>query len=348
MYTILDNILNAANVGPEELTSKDFKAPIDVRWCAGCGGYAILSNVQKIMPDLGIPKEKIVFVSGIGCSSRFPYYMDVYGMHTMHGRALAIASGVKVARPDLSVWVATGDGDCLSIGGNHFIHAARRNVNINVLMFNNEVYSLTKGQYSPTSRVGQKTKSSPLGVLDDPFNPAQLAIGSGATLVARAFDKDVKTMKYMFERAAQHNGFAFVEIYTNCVIYNDGAFDDFSAKDTREEHSIFLEHGKPVTFDNGKKGIRLDGFKPTVVNIENGEYSVNDVLVHDEKDNVLAMIMASMTYQPGMPHPMGVFQSLERPTYDEKVEAQIEYERTKPGADDIEALLKGRDNWVIN
>lgn len=347
MANVLDNIINMPHEGQIETTAKDFKAPIDVRWCAGCGGYAILSNVQKIMPDLNVPKEKIVFISGIGCSSRFPYYMDVYGMHTLHGRALAIASGVKIARPDLSVWVSTGDGDCMSIGGNHFIHAARRNVDINVIMFNNEVYSLTKGQYSPTSRVGQKTKSSPLGVLDDPFNPVALAIGAGSTLVARAFDRDVKAMKYMFERAKDHKGFAFVEVYANCVIFNDGAFDGFSAKDNRSANSVFLDHGKPLIYDDGRKGIKLDGFTPTIIDIESGEFSVDDALVHDEKDSTLASILANMSYHDTLPHPTGIFQSLDRYSYDEKVVAQIEFESQKPGANDIEALLKGTENWEI-
>ncbi|MGA2296571.1 MAG: 2-oxoacid:ferredoxin oxidoreductase subunit beta [FCB group bacterium] len=348
MNTMLDEIVQQPHVGSIEYTAKDFKAPIDVRWCAGCGGYSILAQVQRIMPTLGIPKEKIVFISGIGCSSRFPYYMDVFGVHSMHGRALAIASGVKIARPDLSVWVATGDGDCMSIGGNHFIHASRRNVDLNVIMFNNEVYSLTKGQYSPTSQQGQITKSSPLGVLDDPFNPAALALGSGATLVARTFDGDTKSLQYLFERAASHKGFAFVEVYTNCVIYNDGAFDAFTNKATRKEHSVMLEHGKPLVFgENNDKGIRLDGFIPTVVSLADGKYSMDDLLVHNEKDSTLAFILANMTYNYDLPRPMGIFQAIERPSYDYKVTAQIEYEMSKPGADDIVALMRGEDSWEI-
>jgi 2-oxoglutarate ferredoxin oxidoreductase subunit beta len=274
--------------------------------------------------------------------------MDVYGMHTMHGRALAIASGLKIARPDLSVWIATGDGDALSIGGNHFIHAARRNVNLNVIMFNNAVYSLTKGQYSPTSLTGQITKSSPLGVLDDPFNPASLALGSGATFVGRCFDRDSKMMQYMFERAAKHNGFAFVEAYANCVIFNDGAFDLYTKKETRDEHTVVLEHGKPLIFGNNKdKGIKLDGFKPIVVSLTDGTNSINDLLVHDETDSTLAFVLANMTYNPDLPRPMGVFQAIERPTYEHKVESQIEYYSTKDGVPDIMDLLKGEDSWVI-
>lgn len=347
--TYLEEIIQAPHIGEIKTTPKDFKAPIDVRWCSGCGGYAILAQTQRILPELNIPKEKYVFISGIGCSSRFPYYMDVYGMHTMHGRALAIASGVKIARPDLSVWVTTGDGDCMSIGGNHLIHAARRNVNINVIMFNNEVYSLTKGQYSPTSQRGQVTKSSPLGVLDDPFNPATLALGAGASFFARAYDRDIQQMKYMFERASKHNGFAFVEAYANCVIFNDGAFDEYTAKDKRKENTVNLEHGKPLIFgDNDDKGIKLDGFKPTVVSIADGKYSVDDLLVHNEQDSTLAFILANMTYNPEVPRPMGVFQAIERPSYDQKVEAQIDYEINKAGGKvDIVGLMRGDEFWEI-
>ncbi len=348
MNTHLDVIIQKPHSGTVETTARDFKAPIDVRWCAGCGGFAILSQVQRIMPDLDIPREKIVFISGIGCSSRFPYYMNVYGMHTMHGRALAVASGVKIARPDLSVWIATGDGDCMSIGGNHLIHTARRNVNINVIMFNNEIYSLTKGQYSPTSRPGQKTKSSPLGVIDDPFDPITLALGAGAPFVARAYDRDIKSMRFMFERANKHKGFAFVEVYTNCVIFNDGAFDEYTTKDNRESHSVVLEHGKPLVFANGSKGIKLDGFKPVVVSLEDGSHSVDDLLIHDETDSTLAFILANMSFNHKLPRPYGVFQSIERPSYETKVENEIEQESKKPGANDIDALLKGSDYWEIS
>jgi 2-oxoglutarate/2-oxoacid ferredoxin oxidoreductase subunit beta len=347
MHTLIDEIVELEHEIPTNLTPKDFKTPIEVRWCAGCGGYSILAQTQRIMAGLGIPKEKIVFISGIGCSSRFPYYMNVYGMHTMHGRALPIATGLKIARPDLSIWVATGDGDALSIGGNHFIHAARRNVNLNVIMFNNAVYSLTKGQYSPTSLVGQVTKSSPLGVLDDPFNPASLALGAGATFVARCYDRDSVTMQYMFERAAKHQGFAFVEAYANCVIYNDGAFDIYTKRETRKENTVNLMHGKPLVFgDNNEKGIKLDGFRPTVVSIADGQYSVNDLLVHDETDSTLAFILSNMTYNPELPRPMGVFLAIERPTYENKVKAQIEYETTKHPSN-LMALLKGEDSWEI-
>ncbi len=349
MSTKLDEVVNQPHIGTVELTAKDFKAPIDVRWCAGCGSYSVLAQTQKELASMGIPKEKFVFISGIGCSSRFPYYVDVYGMHTMHGRAIAVASGVKIARPDLSVWVATGDGDAMSIGGNHLIHACRRNVDLQVMMFNNEVYSLTKGQYSPTSREGQITKSSPLGVLDDPFNPASLALGSGATFVARAYDRDPKSMKYMFDRAVKHRGFAFVEVYANCVIYNDGAFDYFTKGHEKKEHSVDLVHGQPLVFGaNEDKGIRMDGYTPKVVSLTDGKYSKDDLLVHDETDTTLAFILANMTYNPELPRPMGVFQAVRNPTYSEKVEHQLEEHGKDEGAYDIQALLRGEDWWEIN
>ncbi len=348
MHTLVHDIMMMPHYGENVSSPKDYKADIDVRWCAGCGGYSILSQTQRILAGLGIPQEKFVFISGIGCSSRFPYYMNVYGMHTMHGRALAIATGVKVARPDLSVWIATGDGDALSIGGNHFIHASRRNVDLKVMMFNNAVYSLTKGQYSPTSLPGQITKSSPLGVLDDPFNPISLALGSGATFVARAFDRDTKSMQQMFERAGKHKGFSFVEIYTNCVIYNDGAFDLYTKKDTREENVVELIHGQPLIYGKTRdKGIRMDGFTPTIVSLTDGNWSIDDLLVHNEKDSTLAFILANMTYSDHLPRPMGIFQAIEKPTYDEKVDAQLEYYSKAPDAGNLESLLKGEDYWEI-
>jgi len=348
MKTALDNIVNIKPNGEADaLTAKDFKPENDVRWCAGCGAYSVLSPVQRFMPDLGVPKEKIVFISGIGCSGRFPYYMETYGFHGIHGRPIAIASGLKVARPDLSVWVITGDGDCMSIGGNHFIHGARRNVDINVLMFNNEVYSLTKGQYSPTSQRGQITKSSPLGVLEEPFNPIGLALGSGATFVARGYDRDRQQIQTLIERAAKHKGFAFVELYTNCVIFNDGAFDDYTKKEVRDEKTVNLEHGKPLIFgENKDKGIKLNGFTPVVVNI-NGDYSADDLLVHDEKDSTLAYILANMTYNPDLPRPVGVFQSLEKDTYNDRVVEQINHEKEKYGESNLRELLLGEDFWQV-
>lgn len=326
----------------------DFKPDVDVRWCAGCGGYSVLSPVQRIMPDIGIPKEKIVFVSGIGCSGRFPYYMNTYGFHSIHGRALVIASGLKISRPDLSVWVVTGDGDNMSIGGNHFIHSCRRNIDLNILMFNNEVYSLTKGQYSPTSRQGQITKSSPLGALDDPFNPISLSLGAGATFVARGHDKDRQMLQSLFEKAASHKGVSFIEIYTNCRIYNDGAFDLYTSKDTGPDHTVWLEHGKPLVFGKkNEKGIILDGFTPAVVSLEDGKYSVNDLLVHDEKDSTLAFILANMSYNPNLPRPMGVFQSIEKTSYEYRVEQQIKHEIDTKGEGTMEELLQGDSFWEV-
>lgn len=348
MSTIVDQIVCTQNTAPDELTPKDFKVDIDVRWCAGCGGYSILSQVQRILPDLGIPKEKFAFISGIGCSSRFPYYIDTYGFHSIHGRALAVASGLKISRPDLSVWVATGDGDCMSIGGNHFIHACRRNVDMNVMMFNNEIYSLTKGQYSPTSQPGQLTKTSPLGVLDNPFNPASLALGSGATFVARAVDSDPKQMQYMFERAAKHKGIAFIEVYANCVIFNDSAFENFRNKKLSKDHTVQLEHGKPLVFGADRdKAIKLDGFTPVVINLNDGTHSISDALIHNEKDSTLAFILSNMTYNSELPRPMGVFQAIDRPVYNEQLTAQIEYAKQKYKNTDINDLLKGEDSWVI-
>ena len=350
MQTLIDKIKELPPViNVDELTAKDFKAPIDVRWCSGCGDFSVLSQTQKVLAELRIPRENYVFVSGIGCSSRYPYYVETYGMHTLHGRALAIASGLKIARPELSIWVATGDGDCMSIGGNHFIHAARRNVDLNVMMFNNAIYSLTKGQYSPTSLPGQITKSSPLGVLDDPFNPPSLALGSGATFVARSFDRDPKHMQSMLKRAALHKGFSFVEIYTNCVIFNNGAFDAYTKKDVRAEHTVELVHGQPLIFGKEKdKGVRLDGHSPQVVSLTDGKWSVDDLLVHDEHDSTLAFVLANMTYDPSVPRPYGVFQAIERPTYEHKVEDQLKEYSKAPGAGDLDALMRGKTFWKIN
>ena len=348
MKTVIDELLERPHNGNCEYTAKDFKPDLDVRWCAGCGAISVLSPAQRLMPELGIPKEKIAYVSGIGCSGRFPYYMDTYGFHSIHGRALAIASGLKIARPDLSVWVVTGDGDNMSIGGNHFIHSCRRNVDMNVMMFNNEVYSLTKGQYSPTSHKGQVTKTSPLGTLEDPFNPTSLALGSGATFVARGHDKDRTQLQELLKRAYDHKGMSFIEIYTNCRIFNDGAFDIFTAADSRENHTILLEHGKPLVFGKTKnRGIILDGYTPRVVNIDQGDYSVSDLLIHNEKDSTLASILSNMTYSEELPRPMGVFQSIERTPFEARVKDQIENEITTKGEGDIQALLNGDSSWQV-
>lgn len=348
MKTVLDDLLSKAQKSPLEYTASDFKPPVDVRWCAGCGAISVLSPSQRLMPELGIPKENIVYVSGIGCSGRFPYYMDTYGFHSIHGRALGIASGLKIARPDLSVWVVTGDGDNMSIGGNHFIHACRRNVDLNIMMFNNEVYSLTKGQFSPTSHRGQITKSSPLGTLDDPFNPVGLALGAGATFVARGHDKDRNQLQQLLKRAYEHKGTAFVEIYTNCRIFNDGAFDLYTNAQTRDNHTIFLEHGKPLVFGTTRnKGIILDGYTPRIVNLDQGEYSINDLLIHNEKDSTLAFILANMTYSEELPRPMGVIQAINRAPYEERVVNQIQHEIITKGEGDLQSLLSGESNWLV-
>src|SRR3989338_6834865 len=264
------------------LTQKDFVSDQRVRWCPGCGDFAILASVQKLLPTLGIPREKFVFVSGIGCSSRFPYYMNTYGFHTIHGRAMTVATGVKSINPDLSVWVITGDGDGLSIGGNHFLHAIRRNQDFKVLLFDNKIYGLTKGQYSPTSELGKKTKSTPMGSIDNPVNPASLAIASGATFVARTVDNNVKHMMEILKKAAAHKGTAFIEIYQNCLVFNDNAFIDYTGKEIKDDHSVYLEDGKPLIFGkNRDKTIKLNGFRPEIISTTNG--NMKDALIHNEK-----------------------------------------------------------------
>jgi 2-oxoglutarate ferredoxin oxidoreductase subunit beta len=331
------------------LTAKDFSSDQDVRWCPGCGDYSILAQVQRVMPTLNIPIENIVFVAGIGCSSRFPYYMNTYGFHGIHGRATAIASGLKVSRPELSVWVATGDGDCLSIGGNHIIHLLRRNIDLNVMMFNNRIYGLTKGQYSPTSEHGKLTKSSPFGVVDHPFNPASLALGANGTFVARTIDREAKHMQEMLTRAAKHKGTSFIEIYQNCNIFNDGAFDKLTDKETKADTVLWLQHGKPMIFGKEQdKGIKLDGFKPVVVFLKDGKYSVNDLLVHDEKSRELAFILSELTEYPDYPTPIGVFLDIERSTYEDETEQQIKNAKAKLGEADLDKLLFSGNTWEIN
>ena len=297
-------------------TRKDFTSDQAVRWCPGCGDYAILAQTQKVFPDLGRKKEDFVFISGIGCSSRFPYYMDTYGFHTIHGRAPAIASGVKISRPDLSVWVVTGDGDGLSIGGNHTIHMLRRNLDMNVMLFNNRIYGLTKGQYSPTSEVGKVTKSTPMGSLDIPFNPLSLALGAGSTFIARTIDKETKHLQEMITESYKHKGTSFMEIYQNCNIFNDGAFSSLTDRDTKADTVPWLEDGQPLVFGSEKsKGIRLDGNKPVVVEIGD-KWSTEDLLVHDKSDYVIASLLANMTYLPDFPDPVGIFYSIQSPTYE--------------------------------
>ncbi|MEK6757298.1 MAG: 2-oxoacid:ferredoxin oxidoreductase subunit beta [Bacteroidota bacterium] len=349
MSTLVDEILRSTIVTEAaKYSSKDFQSDQDVRWCPGCGDYSILAQTQRVMPDLGIPRHKMVFVSGIGCSSRFPYYMNTYGFHGIHGRATVIASGLKMARPDLSVWVVTGDGDGMSIGGNHFIHLLRRNLDINVLLFNNQIYGLTKGQYSPTSEVGKITKSTPYGSLDYPFNPASLALGSSATFVARSLDRDPKQMQSIIKRAAEHKGTSFVEIYQNCNVFNDGAFFQFTEKETKDDSVVFLEHGKPLVFGKEKdKGIRLNGFSPEAVSLKDGKYSVSDLLVHNEKDTTLSFILADMTYKPHLPRPVGIFLAIDRPVYEQEMERQISFAKEKRGEGDMTKLLSSGDTWVV-
>ncbi|MBI4428162.1 MAG: 2-oxoacid:ferredoxin oxidoreductase subunit beta [Ignavibacteriales bacterium] len=350
MSTLVEELLSQTQTTEQaKYTSKDFQSDQDVRWCPGCGDYSILAQTQRVMPDLGIPRHKIVFVSGIGCSSRFPYYMNTYGFHSIHGRATAIASGIKMARPDLSVWVVTGDGDGMSIGGNHLIHLLRRNLNIKVLLFNNQIYGLTKGQYSPTSEMGKVTKSTPYGSIDYPFNPVSLSLGASSTFVARTMDRDPKHLQSVLKRAAEHRGTAFVEVYQNCNVFNDGAFFQFTEKETKDDSVVFIEDGKPLVFGKERdKGIRLNGFLPEVVSLKNGKWSVNDLLVHNEKDTTLSFILADMTYKPNLPRPVGIFLAVNRPTYEAEMARQIAFAREKRGEGDMSKLLNSGETWVIN
>lgn len=335
--------------GEEQLTRKDFQSDQDVRWCPGCGDYVILAQVQRLLPDLGVPKENIVFISGIGCSGRFPYYVDTYGMHSIHGRAPAVATGLKTARPELDVWIVTGDGDALSIGGNHLLHILRRNVDTQILLFNNEIYGLTKGQYSPTSERGKVTKSTPYGSLDHPVNPVAVALGADATFVARTADRNTKHMGDAFKCAHEHTGTSFVEIYQNCNIFNDEAFIEFTDRDTKAQRVVFLEDGEPMTFDNGKKGLGIDpvSLKPQVIDLENGDHSIDDVLVHDESNREMAHILGQIFWQEDLPRPFGVFYREDRPTYEDLVNDQINDVIEQEGKGDLESLLHAGDTWEI-
>jgi 2-oxoglutarate ferredoxin oxidoreductase subunit beta len=330
------------------LTKKDFVTPNDVRWCPGCGDYAILNAVQRTLPELGIPKEQFVVVSGIGCSSRFPYYMNTYGFHTIHGRAPTVATGVKVANPDLSVWMITGDGDGLSIGANHLLHLLRRNLDVNVLLFNNRIYGLTKGQYSPTSEVGKKTKSTPLGSVDHPINPLLFALGSEATFVARTTDTDMKHMVETFKQAQAHKGTSFVEVFQNCVIFNNKTFDTVTSRDVKEDQVLSLEEGMPLIFGaNRNKGIRLNGLDPEVVTLGDG-IGQDDLLVHQPKNSnsAYANILAQMNY-PTFPTPVGVLRQLDgRETYEDALTQQIEHAQSG-GAENLQQLLTGKNSWVV-
>jgi 2-oxoglutarate/2-oxoacid ferredoxin oxidoreductase subunit beta len=333
-----------------KLTAKDFASSQDVRWCPGCGDYSILAQMQRSSPDFGINVEDIVWISGIGCASRFPYYMNTYGFHGIHGRAPAIATGVKLNNPALSVWVATGDGDLLSIGGNHFIHACRRNIDIKVLLFNNRIYGLTKGQYSPTSEKGKKTKSTPFGSVDYPFNPLTLAVGSGATFIARSLDRDARHLQSMMKRAAEHKGTAFIEIFQNCNIFNDGAFDALTDKETKTDNVLVLEHGKPMIFGKGlDKAIRLNGFTPEVISLSNGTYTMDDAWIHDEfdPDPTLAQIISRFSELDGFPTPIGVLRQEIKSTYDEDVHRQIAGVKQSRGEGDLKKLLFSGNMWEV-
>ena len=335
---------------PVTLTRKDFQTDQEVRWCPGCGDYSILTAVQLLFVELGLATRNQVFVSGIGCAARFPYYMDTYGIHSIHGRAPAVATGVAVARPDLEVWVVSGDGDALSIGGNHLIHALRRNVNLKILMFNNQIYGLTKGQFSPTSETGKVTKSSPFGSLDTPFNPISLVLGAEASFVARTHDMDRAHMMDTMRRAYEHKGSAFVEVYQNCNVFNDGAFEAVTAKDARSEMLIDLKHKEPIRFGaNGEHGVVLNAFGECEI-AEVADVGVENLIVHDETrtDPTLAFALSRLADGPTSPTPVGVFRSIERPTYEDEVSLQLAVATETRGLGDLETLLASGGTWVVD
>ena len=335
---------DVTHTDPSTLKLKDFQSDQDVRWCPGCGDYSILANVQRALPGLGIPKENFVFVSGIGCSSRFPYYMNTYGMHTIHGRAPAVATGIKSARPDLSVWVITGDGDALSIGGNHFLHVLGRNVDIKYILFNNRIYGLTKGQYSPTSELGKKTKSTPLGSIDYPIDPVSMALGAGATFVARTVDVDAAGFQQVLASAATHKGTAFIEVYQNCNIFNDGAFVQIQDKKTRPSHALLLEHGKAMRFgEKGEKGIVLDAQgQPQVVDVS--AVGEDKLLVHDETSDTLPFVISRMK-PPHFPTPVGVIRKVQLPSYDQMLNEQVAGQAHRRKS--VQELLNSGETWRV-
>ncbi len=333
------------------LTAKDFATDQDIRWCPGCGDYSVLKQVQSIMPELGRKKEDIVFISGIGCSSRFPYYMNTYGMHSIHGRATAVASGLKISRPELSVWIITGDGDALSIGGNHLIHMIRRNFDVNVLLFNNEIYGLTKGQYSPTSPEGKVTKSTPIGSLDHPFNPLKICLGADSTFIARTMDRDPKHQREILLRGSHHVGTSMIEIYQNCNVFNDGAFEVFTDKGSKLQETLFLESGKPMIFGaEREKAIALNGSTPRIVNIS--EANEGDLMIHDEMNHFQAQVLTSFFDNPKdeghLPRPFGVFYAEDRYRYEEAMEKQIAGATERMGKGDLDQLLKGNNVWTAS
>jgi 2-oxoglutarate ferredoxin oxidoreductase subunit beta len=333
-------------------TRDDFTSDQVVRWCPGCGDYSILAQVQKVMPgvcaDRGIPRENVVFVSGIGCSSRFPYYMNTFGFHSIHGRAPTFATGMKIANPDLDIWIITGDGDGLSIGGNHLLHCLRRNVDVKILLFNNRIYGLTKGQYSPTSELGKKTKSTPMGSVDRPINTLCVALAAEATFVARTMDTDVKHLAETIEKASRHRGAAFIEIFQNCNVFNDGAFDDFYDRSVRSDRMLFLEHGKPMIFGkDSDKGIRLEGLEPKIVQLGNG-VSEEDLLVHDEnaESPTLAYLLAKLD-EHTFPVPIGTFRSVQTPSFEQLAIEQIKTARAEKGEGNLAALIEATDTWTV-
>jgi 2-oxoglutarate ferredoxin oxidoreductase subunit beta len=337
------------NENVQVLTRKDFVSDQEVRWCPGCGDYSILAQTQKLMPDLNIPREDIVFISGIGCSSRLPYYMNTYGFHSIHGRAPTIATGLKASRPELSVWVVTGDGDALSIGGNHILHVLRRNVDLQIVLHNNEIYGLTKGQYSPTSEMGKRTKSSPYGTIDAPLRPLSVAIGAEATFVARSIDTDAHHLVETLGRAHAHRGSSFVEVYQNCNIFNDGAFAEFAAKEVRADRTITLEHGKPMIFGKERnKGLRFNGTRLEVATIGDDGVTEADIFVHDETrdDPSIAFLLSRMDW-PEYPVPVGVFRAVQRPTYDRLMQQQLDLAAETEGAGEIRDLFLEGDTWTV-
>lgn len=338
-----------SNVVPApKLTRKDFESDQDVRWCPGCGDYSILANVQRVMPELGVPREKLVFVSGIGCSSRFPYYMNTYGFHTIHGRAPAVAMGIKAANPDLTVWLVTGDGDGLSIGGNHLMHCLRRNVDLNILLFNNRIYGLTKGQYSPTSEFGKITKSSPTGSVDFPVDPSTFAIGCSASFVARSIDVDATHLTEMLRRTAAHKGASFLEIYQNCNVFNDKAFAALTGREEREVNRINLTHGEKVVFGpDGSRGVVIEGGSARIVEV--AEVGIDAVHVHDAHadDPAAAYALSRLSHGPFGPTPVGIFRSKERPVYEDTLQGQIHDAQARKGPGDLAALIASAGTWTV-
>jgi 2-oxoglutarate ferredoxin oxidoreductase subunit beta len=336
------------------LTRKDFTSDQEVRWCPGCGDYTILKQVQNVMPEIGIRKEDIVFISGIGCAARFPYYMNTFGLHSIHGRAPAIATGLKITRPELSVWIISGDGDSLSIGGNHFMHLLRRNVDVNFLLFNNQIYGLTKGQYSPTSPEGSVFKSTPYGSVDHPVNPLALSLGADGSFVARTMDREPNHLKQMLLMANLHRGTSMLEIYQNCIVFNDGAFELFTDKKTRPREAIYLEQDQPLVLGaENDKGIRLDGLKPEVVSLNEGTYTKEDLWIHDEADRTKAYLLSRFFDQPvsgdesHLPRPFGVLYAVNRNCYDVGVNAQVNEVVERKGVGSLDELLKGPETWVV-